>query len=72
MPLWGDDESAILNPETLLFQNVTAYHACIADCMGCSAIGGVASDFGVLVVRACCILLLELLQLIMEELAYLC
>ncbi|KJV57161.1 conjugative transfer domain protein [Orientia chuto str. Dubai] len=27
--LWGDDaKSAILNPETLLFQNVAAYQAC--------------------------------------------
>lgn len=37
-PLWGDDaKSAIINPETLLFQNVAAYQACIADCMSCSA-----------------------------------
>ncbi|SPR02688.1 conjugal transfer protein [Orientia tsutsugamushi] len=29
--LWSDDaKSAILNPETLLFQNVAAYQACIA------------------------------------------
>ncbi|KJV54279.1 traU family protein [Orientia tsutsugamushi str. Gilliam] len=44
-PLWSDDaKSAILNPETLLFQNVAAYQACIADCMSCSA-GLLASDY---------------------------
>ncbi|KJV74686.1 conjugal transfer protein [Orientia tsutsugamushi] len=30
-PLWSDDaKSAILNSETLLFQNVAAYQECIA------------------------------------------
>ncbi|KJV53216.1 traU family protein [Orientia tsutsugamushi str. Gilliam] len=44
-PLWSDDaKSAILNSETLLFQNVAAYQACIADCMSCSA-GLLASDY---------------------------
>ncbi|SPP25049.1 conjugative transfer protein [Orientia tsutsugamushi] len=43
--LWSDDaKSAILNSETLLFQNVAAYQACIADCMSCSA-GLLASDY---------------------------
>ncbi|MDR0774708.1 MAG: TraU family protein [Rickettsia sp.] len=43
-PLWGDDaKSAILNPESLLFGNITAQSACIADCISCSS-GNLASD----------------------------
>ncbi|EER21717.1 MULTISPECIES: conjugal transfer pilus assembly protein TraU [spotted fever group] len=38
-PLWGDDaKSAILNPESLLFGNIAAQSACIADCISCSSI----------------------------------
>lgn len=43
-PLWGDDaKSAILNPESLLFGNIAAQGACIADCLSCSA-GSLSSD----------------------------
>lgn len=43
-PLWGDDiKSAILNPESLLFGNIFAQSACIADCMTSSS-GGLSND----------------------------
>ncbi|UCM86397.1 MAG: TraU family protein [Rickettsia endosymbiont of Culicoides impunctatus] len=43
-PLWGDDaKSAILNPESLLFGNIIAQSACIADCISCSS-SNLASD----------------------------
>lgn len=43
-PLWGDDaKSAILNPESLLFGNITAQSVCIADCMSTSA-GSLSND----------------------------
>lgn len=43
-PLWGDDtKSAILNPESLLFGNIAAQSACIADCVTCSA-GQLSND----------------------------
>ncbi|EER21745.1 MULTISPECIES: conjugal transfer pilus assembly protein TraU [spotted fever group] len=43
-PLWGDDaKSAILNPESLLFGNIAAGAACIADCVSCSS-GNLSND----------------------------
>ena len=43
-PLWGDDsKSAILNPESLLFGNIIAQSACVADCMQCSS-GNLSND----------------------------
>ena len=43
-PLWGDDmKSAILNPEALIFGNIIAQSACIADCISCSA-GQLSND----------------------------
>ncbi|ABE04511.1 MULTISPECIES: conjugal transfer pilus assembly protein TraU [Rickettsia] len=42
--LWGDDaKSAILNPESLLFGNIAAQSACIADCMSSSS-GSLSND----------------------------
>lgn len=42
-PLWGDDvKTAILNPETMLFGNIIAHGACIADCAAASV--GLSSD----------------------------
>ncbi len=43
-PLWGDDmKSTILNPESLLFGNLAAQSACIADCVTCST-GQLSND----------------------------
>ncbi|KJV62497.1 traU family protein [Rickettsia amblyommatis str. Darkwater] len=43
-PLWGDDaKSAILNPESLLFGNIAAGSACIADCIN-SSVGNLSND----------------------------
>ena len=43
-PLWGDDaKSAILNPESLLFGNIVAMSACIADCISTST-GNLSND----------------------------